>query len=161
MPDTGTVSADGPGVWPALSLDAWRDTYVTVHMWTQVVGKVCLALTPRTNHFWNVAFQVTSQGLMTPTIVAGGQAITATFDFVDHQLIIRSSTGQVEQVALEPQSVADFYRADHGGAGAPVCIRASGRCRLNFRNGIGFELDTEHHAHDAPPSTGTGARFWR
>ncbi len=61
--------------WPALPLDAWRDTYATLHMWTQVVGKVCLAMTPRMNHFWNIAFQVTSRGLATPTLAAGDRAL--------------------------------------------------------------------------------------
>ena len=56
--------------WPELRLDAWRATYATLHMWTQIIGKICLALTPRTNHFWNIAFQVTARGLATPTLPA-------------------------------------------------------------------------------------------
>jgi hypothetical protein len=96
--------------WPALSLDAWRDTYATLHMWTQIVGKLCLALTPRTNHFWNVAFQVTPRGLATPSLTAGDRALTITFDFVSHQLVFQSSDGRTETIPLEPRTVADFYR---------------------------------------------------
>jgi hypothetical protein len=157
MPDRTIRQADGPDVWPALGLDAWRDTYVTVHMWTQVVGKVCLALTPLTNHFWNIAFKVTSRGLMTPTMVVGGQAITVTFDFVDHQLIMRSSTGQVEQFALEPQSVADFYRAATAALGRLDVHPRIWTMPTEFPGGIRFERDTEHHAYDAAAIN----RFWR
>src|SRR5947209_6765559 len=96
--------------WPALPLDAWRDTCATLHMWTQIVGKLCLALTPLTNHFWNSAFQVTARGLATPTLRAGSRALTITFDFVDHQLILQCSDGPMETIALQPQTVADFYR---------------------------------------------------
>src|SRR5437868_5574825 len=96
--------------WPPLSLDSWRDTYATLHMWTQVVGKVCLALTPRTNHFWNIAFQITARGLTTPPMFAGTRAITMTFDFVEHQLVIDGSDGRSARIALAPRTVAEFYR---------------------------------------------------
>ena len=95
--------------WPALPLDAWRDTYATLHMWTQVVGKVCLALTPLANHYWNIAFQITPRGLTTPSMTAGDRALTIAFDFVDHQLVFRASDGRTERLPLEPQTVAAFY----------------------------------------------------
>ena len=88
--------------WPALPLDAWRDTYATLHMWTQVVGKVCLAMTPRVNHFWNIAFQVTSRGLATPTMVTGNRAVTITFDFVGHELVLQCSDGAAETSRSSP-----------------------------------------------------------
>ena len=95
--------------WPALPLDAWRDTYATLHMWTQVVGKVCLALTPLANHYWNIAFQITPSGLTTPSMTAGDRALAIAFDFVDHQLVFRASDGRTERLPLEPQTVAAFY----------------------------------------------------
>src|ERR671910_566633 len=89
-------------VWPALPLAAWQDTYTTLHMWTQVVGKICLALTPRTNHFWNIAFQVTPVGLTTPLMTAGNRACTMAFDFLSHQLTIQCSDRRIETIPLEP-----------------------------------------------------------
>ncbi|HMF99541.1 MAG TPA: DUF5996 family protein [Vicinamibacterales bacterium] len=96
--------------WPPLPLAAWRDTYATLHMWTQIVGKVCLALTPRTNHWWNIAFQISARGLVTPVMPVGSRALTIVFDFVDHQLVICCSDGGEVRLALEPRPVAEFYR---------------------------------------------------
>jgi hypothetical protein len=118
-------------------------------MWTQVVGKVCLALTPPTNHFWNIAFQVTSRGLMTPTMDVGGRAMAATFDFIDHQLVIRCSDGGTERVALEPRTVADFYAA------VMEALRRMGiRVRIwpmpvEIPNPVRFDQDTVHRSYDA------------
>ncbi len=72
--------------WPPLPLDAWRDTRDTLQMWTQIAGKICLALTPRVNHFWNIAFQVTSRGLTTSPLPYRGRIFTMTFDFLEHAL---------------------------------------------------------------------------
>src|SRR5437667_966473 len=99
------------GDWPTLTRDSWPDTYATLHMWTQVVGKVCLALTPLVNHFWNVTLLVSARGLTTPALGVDGRSITLTFDFVEHHLVICSSDGRIETVALEARSVADFYQA--------------------------------------------------
>ena len=96
--------------WPVLPLEAWWDTYATLHMWTQVVGKLCLALTARSNHFWNIAFHVTSRGLATPTLTVGDHSLTITFDFVSHQLVFQCSDGRTETIALERR--ASWYRAD-------------------------------------------------
>src|SRR5437868_2640247 len=103
------IMSDAPR-WPALPLDAWRDTYATLHMWMQVVGKVCLALTPPTNHFWNIAFQITARGLTTPAMYADSRVLTMTFDFLDHQLVVQSSDGRTERIPLAPRTVAEFYR---------------------------------------------------
>jgi len=134
--------------WPALRPDDWRDTYATLHMWTQIVGKVCLALTPLTNHFWNIAFQVTSSGLATPTITADRRTMTMTFDFIEHQLIVHSSDGRIERVALEPRTVADFYQAV-----MEALRRLDVRVRIwttpvEVPHPIPFERDTEHHSYD-------------
>src|SRR5947209_11161796 len=95
--------------WPALPLDAWRDTRDTLQMWTQTAGKICLALTPRVNHFWNVALRITPRGLQTPTLTYGDRTFTLLFDFVAHELAIVVANGERRTVPLAPQTVADFY----------------------------------------------------
>ncbi len=97
-------------VWPPLPLDAWKPTYETLHLWMQIVGKITLALTPLSNHFWNGAFRVTARGIETPPLTSGAQRISIIFDFVSHQLVIASSERGTEVIALEPRSVAAFYR---------------------------------------------------
>ena len=96
--------------WPPLPLDGWRPTYETLHLWMQIVGKVCLALTPRTNHFWNIAFRVTARGIETPPLIAGEVRLGIRFDFLLHQLVIDTSDGRTEIVDLEAKTVAAFYR---------------------------------------------------
>src|SRR3954449_5831070 len=96
--------------WPPLPLDAWRDTYATLHMWTQIVGKVCLALMPPANHFWNIAFQISARGLVTPAMPIDHRALTITFDFVDHQLVMQCSDGGCVRIPPHPRPVAEFYR---------------------------------------------------
>jgi Family of unknown function (DUF5996) len=100
--------------WPALPLDGWQDTYATLHRWTQIVGKVRLARTPWINHSWHVTLYVTARGLTTGPIPAGPRAFQIDFDFVDHQLLIRTSDGAARSVELRPRSVADFHRAVMG-----------------------------------------------
>lgn len=97
-------------IWPALPLEQWQDTYATLHMWTQIVGKICLACTPIINHWWNVTFQVTPRGLTTPTMHRGGQAFRIDFDFIDHQLRFETSSGQRAAVELRSKSTSTFYR---------------------------------------------------
>jgi hypothetical protein len=96
-------------VWPSLPLEAWQDTYATLHMWTQIVGKIRLAQTPWLNHSWHVTFEVTPCGLRTPPIPHGTRTFQIEFDFVSHQLVIRTSDGALRLIALRPCSVADFY----------------------------------------------------
>ena len=95
--------------WPALPLEAWRPTYHNLHMWTQIVGKVRLALTPRINHWWNVPLYVTARGLTTSPISHPGGMFEIKFDFVDHKLLIERSDGSGWELALAPRTVADFY----------------------------------------------------
>ena len=96
--------------WPALPYEDWKDTYATLHMWTQVVGKVALALAPPLNHSWAIALQITPRGLSTRPLPHGQRTFTIEFDFIDHDLVIRVSDGTVRSLALAPRSVADFYR---------------------------------------------------
>jgi hypothetical protein len=135
--------------WPALPLDEWRDTRDTLQMWTQIAGKVCLALTPRVNHFWNIALHFTARGLVTPPLPVGGRTFTMTFDFVAHELVIQVSDGRRETVALRPQTVADFYRTvvdTLGRLGIEVPIWPM---PVEVPEPIRFDRDTTHHSYDA------------
>jgi hypothetical protein len=96
--------------WPPLPLEAWLDTYQTLHMWMQIVGKVRLELTPLANHWWNVTFYVSPRGLTTSPIPSGDRLFEITFDFIDHQLDIQVSDGRRKSLPLFPRTVADFYR---------------------------------------------------
>lgn len=96
--------------WPALRVADWTETRDTLHMWTQVVGKIRLALAPMVNHWWQVPLYVSARGLTTSAIPHGTRALDIEFDFVDHELHLRSSSGDQRRVRLEPMSVAAFYR---------------------------------------------------
>lgn len=95
--------------WPELPLDAWRDTYATLHRWTQIVGKTRLALTPHINHWWNVTLYVTSRGLSTATMYSGNIEVEVEFDFTTHELVIRTSAPAEARLPLSSKSVAVFY----------------------------------------------------
>src|SRR5882762_6615503 len=97
--------------WPDLTLSRWEDTRDTFHMWTQVVGKVRLALAPMVNHWWQVTLYVSARGLTTSLMHAPARGLEMEFDFVDHVLELRTTDGQLRTIMLEPRSVADFYRA--------------------------------------------------
>src|SRR5579863_8487360 len=97
--------------WPELPLDAWRDTRDTLHMWTQIVGKVRLALAPAANHWWHVTLYPTARGLTTSPMPYRGDAIEIAFDFVDHRLRFETGSGRIETLPLTAQTVADFYAA--------------------------------------------------
>jgi hypothetical protein len=96
--------------WPPLPLDAWEDTYATLHMWTQIVGKTRLALAATVNHWWQVPLYVSACGLTTSPMPCGARTFEVEFDFLDHLLRLRTSEGATRTLALRPRSVADFYR---------------------------------------------------
>src|SRR3981081_2648103 len=96
--------------WPGLPRDAWQDTYATVHMWTQIVGKVRKTLTPLVNHWWNVTLYVTPRGLTTSAIPYGIGCVDMDFAFLQLRLVIRSGDGATRAIELKPRTVADFYR---------------------------------------------------
>ncbi len=101
---------DRDQLWPALPFAAWKETCATLHLWTQVVGKVRLALTPWLNHSWHVTLYVTARGLTTSPIAhASGEVFEIDFDFIDHVLIVRSSMSAPRIIRLRPISVAKFY----------------------------------------------------
>lgn len=110
-------------MWPALPLAEWRDTYATLHMWMQMVGKTRLALAPRQNHWWHVVSSLTARGLTTTPMPYGDRTVELTFDFVDHALVAETNDGAVRRLPLRPRSVADFYgeyRALLADLGVPV-----------------------------------------
>jgi len=144
--------------WPPLPYDAWKDTYATLHMWTQIVGKVALALAPPLNHSWGIALQVTPRGLSTRSLVRDTRSFTIEFDFVDHMLVVRASDGGERLLNLEPRTVADFY-------GAVRALLSDMRLGVKIwpvpvelqAPGIRFDQDTVHHSYD-PEYVG---RLWR
>src|SRR5580693_7683045 len=97
--------------WPELPLAAWRDTCATLQLWTQIVGKIRLALTPWLNHSWHVTLYVTVRGLTTSSIPYGSRSFEIEFDFTQHVLVIHVSDNTERRIALRPQPVADFYAA--------------------------------------------------
>ncbi len=151
------VDADREKAWPPLPLNEWKDTYDTLHMWTQVVGKVRLALTPKVNHWWNVPLYVTARGLTTSPIPYGSESFEIEFDFIHHNLILRTSSGLEFAEPLRPQSVADFYREVMDrlkSLGIQVRINP---VPVEIAGPIPFERDTVHASYDPEYAN----RFWR
>ena len=148
---------DATIIWPALSYPAWRDTAATLHLWTQIVGKVRLALTPWVNHSWHVPLYVTARGLGTSPIAAEGELFEMEFDFIGHSLIVRGSWGAERTITLEPQAVADFYRRvvalldDMG-----IAVRI-GEMPNEIANPVSFPEDRVHAAYDPAAAHA----FWR
>lgn len=143
--------------WPSLSLDAWADTFATLHMWMQVVGKIRLALAPRVNHWWHVALYLTARGLTTSPIPYRTRFFEIRFDFIDHQLVIETSEGDRRSVALAPQSVADFHgrvMTALGDLGIDVRIWPM---PVEVPSPVRFDRDREHASYDATYAH----RLWR
>ena len=143
--------------WPTLLLEAWKDTYATLHMWTQIVGKVRLTQSPWINHSWHVTLYVTSRGLTTSPIPYGNRTFQIDFDFIDHQLTVQASDGLSGRVELHPQSVATFYAslmAEMGKLDVHVDIH---RMPNEVSDPIRFDQDDIHRAYDGEYAT----RFWQ
>ncbi len=135
----------------------WRDTRATLHLWTQVVGKIRLAQTPWLNHSWHVALYVTARGLTTGPMPAAGLSLAIDFDFIDHVLWLSLSDGRTREVALKPMAVADFYAAVMealAALGLAIRIRTM-PCEIV--DAIPFDKDRAHAAYDADYAN----RFWR
>jgi Family of unknown function (DUF5996) len=143
--------------WPALPLGEWADTYHTLHMWTQIVGKVRLSLAPLQNHWWNTALYVGTRGLTTSPIPYQGGTFEIQFNFIEHRLEIRTSDGGESGLALSPKSVAAFYRelssALHQ-AGIEVQINTKPQ---EVPDPIAFDRDETHASYDPEYAN----RFWR
>jgi hypothetical protein len=154
---TNMTIPDSPECWPALPLDSWRETYATLHMWTQIVGKVRMRLTQLVNHWWNVPLYVSSRGLTTSNIPYGARSIEIRFDFLAHRLLLECSDGMIKELALRPMSVADFYREFMDmlrSVGIEVSIW---RMPVEIPDPIPFDEDRIHAAYDAERVE----TFWR
>ena len=155
-----TIPAQGDAareIWPALPYEAWKDSLDTLHMWTQIVGKVKLELVPFLNEWWQVAFTVTARGLTTSTIPFGRRVFQVDFDFIDHRLDIHVSDGTSRSIPLLPRSVADFYQefmAALRSLGLGVTITTN---PVEVENTIPFDQDHVHASYDPAYIT----RCWR
>jgi len=151
---------DGPqevGGWPSLPFDEWRETCATLHMWTQVVGKVRLAQAPHVNHWWQVPLYVTARGLTTSPMPYGERTFQVDFDFISHRLLIETTDGDSREMRLAPRTVADFYREFMSALrslGLEVKIWTT---PVEVANPVPFEEDETHAAYDAEYAN----RFWR
>ncbi|MBV9411031.1 MAG: hypothetical protein JO148_05505 [Acidimicrobiia bacterium] len=149
---------DNDAVWPAVPVDAWADTRTTVHMWTQIVGKIRMANTPVVNHWWNVTLYVTTDGLTTSPIPRGDRTFQIDFDFQDHRLQIETSDGEQRSMKLEPRTVADFYEEimthlDELGLSTSIWTTPVEVPGLDTP----FDEDVDHDSYDAEAMH----RYWR
>jgi hypothetical protein len=150
-------SSERAALWPALPYEEWRDTCQTLHMWTQIVGKVRMELAPFLNHWWHVTLYVTPRGLTTSSIPYHGGTFDVTFDFVEHNLFMRTSEGTMKALPLIPRSVAAFYREFMDclhALGIQVTINTLPSEVLNL---IRCDVDEVHASYDPLHAQ----RFWR
>jgi hypothetical protein len=146
-------AAEGPGTysgWPQLRVEDWIQTRDTLHLWTQIIGKIRMALTPMLNHWWHVTLYVTPRGLTTSAIPYGRRAFDIEFDFCDHRLHVRSSDGNAASIVLEPKPVVQFH-AEVFETLARLGIQASIRAVPNeVEPAIPFAEDHLHASYDPP-----------
>src|SRR5438093_1341890 len=143
--------------WPPLPFAEWKETAATLHMWTQIVGKIRLTQTPWTNHSWHVTLYVTARGLTTSPIPHGSDTFEIRFDFIDHQLRILKSDGEGRSIELKPRSVADFHKAvmtalDELGLTVKIDILPN-----EIPDPVPFDRDEQHRSYDPEYAN----RFWR
>ncbi len=144
-------------IWPSLDYAAWRETCATLQLWTQIAGKIRLALGPWINHSWGVTLYVTSRGLTTSLIPYGTRAFEIEFDFIRHQLGISTTEGDERAIRLQPQSVASFYREVMSKL-RELAIEVQIGMRPNETlEAIPFDRDEKHAAYDPEYAN----RFWR
>jgi uncharacterized protein DUF5996 len=144
-------------VWPGLPLEAWRETYATLHLWLQIVGKIRLVQSPWVNHAWHVTLYVTATGLTTGRIAHGSRAFQIDFNLVSHELTVQTGEGRRAALPLAPQSVATFYRRLMemlSGLGLEVKIH---RRPNEIADAIPFDQDETHASYDPEYAN----RFWR
>ena len=154
---TDFPSAQPPHAWPSLPLEAWADTCETLHLWSQILGKVRCSRSPWVNHSWHVVLYVTARGLTTSPIPHGTRTFQLDLDFIDQQLLLQSSDGRTASFALQPQSVAEFYcrvmsRLDDMKLHVDI-----DRYPNEVAEPIRFDRDEVHRAYDREYA----ARYWR
>jgi hypothetical protein len=154
---TATIARVADEDWPELPLEAWQDTYATLHLWSQIVGKVRLALSPRINHWWEVPLYVSAQGLTTSAIPYPEGNFEVEFDFIHHRLTIKTSQNTAATVGLRPRTVADFYREFMAALASLGIAVKIWRMPVEIPNPIPFDQDTQHASYDPEYAN----RFWR
>ena len=154
---TADMHSSNPRPWPELPLEAWQDSFATLHMWTQIVGKVRLALSPRVNHWWEVPLYLNARGLTTSAIPYGDGIFEVQFDFIDHTLTIQTSWNSSKSIALKPQSVAVFYSAFMAALKSLGIEVKVWPIPVEVPNPVPFETDTEHASYDPEYAH----RFWQ
>ena len=154
---TSSGKAPGADDWPSLPFQEWKETYATLHMWTQIVGKIRLVQTPWINHSWHTTLYVTSRGLTTSPIPYGTRTFQIDFDFIDHRLLVQANHGEVGRMSLSPRPVADFYKELFEKL-AELDLKVKIHTTPNeVATAIPFEKDYEHASYDADHAN----RFWR
>jgi hypothetical protein len=156
-PSLSSGNAASRAVWPALPYNEWKDTCATLHMWSQVVGKIRLVQSPWINHGWHATFYLTARGMTTSPIPFGHRVFEIEFDFIDHVLRINTNDAATRTMALAPRTVADFYHelfAHMADLGLPVHIHATPN---EVPVAIPFAQDTVHASYDGEQAN----RFWR
>ena len=149
--------SDLPDCWPALPFEPWGDACATLHMWTQIVGKVRLALTPKVNHWWNVPLYVGARGLTTSPIPYGRRVFEIQFDFIDHRLVLTTNDGVITTLALVPRSVADFYQELMEMLRSAEIDVKIWRMPVEVPDPIPFDQDRVHASYDPEYAH----RFWQ
>jgi hypothetical protein len=155
--DVRAGRADGANAWPSLAFEEWQDTCATLHLWTQVIGKMRLKLAPMVNHWWQATFYVTASGLTTSAMPYRDRFLQIDFDFLAHRLTLRMSDGRSEWLDLSPRSVADFYAEVMRRLRALDVDVHIWTMPSEIENAIPFERDREHAAYDRDAAQ----RFWR
>src|SRR6266850_1846536 len=151
------INSTNQSVWPKLAFEVWKDTLATLHMWTQIVGKIRLVQSPLVNHWWNVTFLVTPRGLTTGSIPYLSRSFQIDFDFIEHQLVILTDDGTERKIALRSQSVADFYNelmSELNSLGLAIKIYAT---PVEIPDPIPFAQDHVHATYQAEHAE----TFWR
>jgi hypothetical protein len=143
--------------WPVLPIAEWQDTYATLHMWTQIVGKIRLAQTPLVNHWWNVPLYVSARGLTTSMMPYRDRAFEIEFDFIDHQLLIKCDDGAVTTIALVPRAVADFYHEVFKALAALGINVKIWPVPVEVEDPVPFDEDYKNASYDPEYAN----RFWR
>jgi hypothetical protein len=157
MAASTTIDRRKATIWPSLPLAEWQDTRDTLQRWVQMVGKTRLALAPPVNHWWHVTLYLTARGLTTSPMPCGTRTLEVELDFVDHNLVLRTSDGATRAIALVPRSVADFYReytALLDSLGVSVRIRP---VPAEMADALRFTEDHQHRSYDPDHA----ARCWR
>lgn len=144
-------------VWPELPLQAWQETCSTLHMWTQIIGKIKLRLAPMINHWWQVALYVTARGLTTSPLPFRKMYFQIDFDFIDHEMRILTDSGRSRSIELKPRSVADFYNATMEALGSLGIEASIWTTPVEVPERTPFERDTAHSSYDPEYAQ----RHWR